>query len=375
MEMMIVRKRINLDVLWFVGCFFIISIISIYCAKIYTSSDAGNLVVKQFIWYLVGIAACFGIVKVGNKNIYRYTWLLYWSGVIALVFLLLFGKEINGSKCWFVVPGIGSIQPSEFMKLFIMFALSSLICDFKCESEVSFKKELFLLIKSLFVVLIPSILTFLQPDTGAVIIYFVIFIVAMFITGINVRWFLFALLIGILICSLVGGVYFMDEELFVRVFGTSFYYRIERIFMWSDGIGLQLENAISAIGSSGMVGYGFNKVPIYFPEASTDFIFAVYASCFGFIGVCLLLGIILGFDYYILLLLKKKRNTQSKYILSGILGMLLFQQIQNIGMTIGLLPITGITLPFISYGGSSLISYMIIVGLIINIASEKKTEY
>ena len=168
-----------------------------------------------------------------------------------------------------------------------------------------------------------------------------------------------------------SGIYFFNENLFIDIFGTSFYYRIERFFMWKNGIGLQLENSLSAIGSSGILGHGFNNTPIYFPESSTDFIFAVFASNFGFLAVCFFILIIILFDLYILNLMRKKMTFNNKIILSGILGMLLFQQIQNIGMTIGLLPITGITLPFISYGGSSLISYMIVGGLIINIDSLK----
>lgn len=197
----------------------------------------------------------------------------------------------------------------------------------------------------------------------------------MFMSGIRIRWFIIALIIIGVVIGTIGGIYFVNEELFVKLFGTSFYYRLERLFMWKDGVGLQLENAISAIGSSGLFGHGFKKTPIYFPEAATDFIFAVFASNFGLLGVSILLSLFVLFDYYIISLMKKKNNNQSKYILAGIIGMLLFQQIQNIGMTIGLLPITGITLPFISYGGSSLISYMIIIGIIINIASEKDKRY
>ena len=230
-------------------------------------------------------------------------------------------------------------------------------------------------IKTLFVILIPALLTFLQPDTGAVIIYLVIYIFMMFISGIRLRWFLFAFLILGILVGIVGGIYFINETLFIKIFGTSFYYRIERLFMWRDGVGLQLENAISAIGSSGLFGHGFNNTPIYFPEAATDFIFAVYASNFGLCGVFILISLFILFDWYIISLIKKKNISKNKYILSGVVGMLLFQQIQNIGMTVGLLPITGITLPFISYGGSSLLSYMIIIGIIINISSSKAKRF
>ena len=141
------------------------------------------------------------------------------------------------------------------------------------------------------------------------------------------------------------------------------------------GSGLQLENALVAIGSAGFFGHGYNNTPIYFPELSTDFIFAVFSSNFGLLGVIVLLGLILYLDINIIMLTRRKIQDTDKFIVAGILGMLIFQQIQNIGMTVGLLPITGITLPFVSYGGSSLLSYMLIVGILLNISLKKSTTY
>ena len=115
---------------------------------------------------------------------------------------------------------------------------------------------------------------------------------------------------------------------------------------------------------------GINNTPIYFPEPQTDFIFAVYANNFGFIGVLVLLGLIAFFDIRLILIALRNTNLTNKYIISGIVGMLIYQQFQNIGMTFGIIPITGITLPFISYGGSSLLSYMIMMGIVFNISNE-----
>ena len=165
------------------------------------------------------------------------------------------------------------------------------------------------------------------------------------------------------------------SDLFIKIFGSNLYYIFDRIFNWSSGSGLQLENAMAAIGSAGMFGHGFNKTPIYFPEAGTDFIFAVFASNFGLFGCFLLISLLVFLDTKIILYAQRKITDTDRYILIGIASMLVFQQIQNIGMTVGLLPITGITLPFISYGGSSLLSYMIIVGILINISMEKPIKY
>ena len=370
------KEKVNYVFFVFLSLFFIISMVSIYSAATYTSQSLGNLIQKQLLWYVVGVIFIFCLIKFKNKFIYEKCWWLYTIGVFLLILLLIIGTPINNSKCWFVIPGIGSIQPSEFMKLFIMLVLGNLTYNFRKEYDKPLLYDEFIfLIKCFLIVLVPAVLTFLQPDTGAVIIYFVIFTFMMFLSGIRIRWFLFALLFLVVVVGTCCGIYLINEELFIKMFGTSMYYRIERVFMWKDGIGLQLENAISAIGSSGLFGHGFNKTPIYFPEASTDFIFAVFSSNFGFVGTFIVLGIFCLFDLYIFSLFRKKKNSISKYLLSGILGMLFFQQIQNIGMTIGLFPITGITLPFISYGGSSLLLYMILTGLLINISLEKDKKY
>lgn len=370
------KERVNKNIIIFILLFALVSVISIYSASLYTSKDLGNLAFKQCLWYLIGFLLVFLVIKVKNDFLYQNAWLLYWCGVFSLVLLLIFGTPINNSKCWFIIPGVGSVQPSEFMKIFIMLVLGVIISQFRSEkNNPSLYEEFIFIIKTFILVLIPAILTFLQPDTGAVIIYLVIYIFMMFSSGIRLRWFLIALGILVFILGICGGIYFFNEQLFVKIFGTSIYYRIERIFMWKDGIGLQLENAIASIGSAGILGYGIKKTPIYFPESSTDFIFAVFASNFGFLGTILFLILFVTFDIYIVSLFKKKINVINKFVLAGILGMLLFQQIQNIGMTVGLFPITGITLPFISYGGSSLLSYMIIVGILVNISSQKNKIY
>lgn len=370
------NNKINYKILIPIILLSIISTITIYSALKYTSSSLGNLALKQTAWYIIGWILVVLLLKLKNEYLYRNSWLLYILGNISLLCLLLFANPINNSRCWFVIPGIGSIQPSEFMKIFIMITLATMIHNFRMKYDnPTMKDEFKFIISTLVIVLIPSILTFLQPDTGSVIIYLVIYISMLFISGIRFRWFFIGSIL--LIFGLGGGVglYFYKENIFIKIFGSSIYYRLDRIFNWSAGSGLQLKNALAAIGSAGLFGHGFNNTPIYFPEASTDFIFAVFASNFGLVGVIVLLVIILFLDINIIILARKKIDDIDKYIISGIIGMLIFQQIQNIGMTIGLLPIMGITLPFVSYGGSSLLSYMLLVGILLNISQKKKRTY
>ena len=149
------------------------------------------------------------------------------------------------------------------------------------------------------------------------------------------------------------------------------FYRFDRIFDWQSSSGMQLENSLISIGSSGYFGKGISNILLYFPEGHTDFIFSSFASIYGLTGMIILILTIIWFD--ITIINTKTKNNSYKYIIAGTIGALIYQQIQNISMTIGLLPITGITLPFISYGGSSLISYMILLGIIMSIKKKNNS--
>jgi rod shape determining protein RodA len=353
----------------------IISITTIYSAQSIISSSYGNVFIKQTIWFIVGFGVAYGVMGIGNNFLYKNIWFLYGTGVFLLTLLLIapegIVKTVNGSTCWFNIFGIGTIQPSEFMKVILIIAISRLVHEFNEENfDPTTKDELKLLLKVGLTILIPSILTFLQPDTGVVIIYFIIAISILFVSGIRYRWFV---LLFSVIFSLLGGlliIHSLNQDLFIDIFGTNFFYRIDRLLFWQEGSGMQLQNALASIGSAGVLGHGFNNNPIYFPEAHTDFIFGVLASNFGLLGSLVFIGLLIFFNSKIITMANKNINNISKYMIAGIFGMLVYQQIQSIGMTLGLLPIVGITLPFISYGGSSLLSYMVIAGIIFNISNE-----
>lgn len=348
----------------------IISIITIYSAQNMLITKE-NLVLKQIMWYIVGFGLSYFIMFIGNDFIYDNIKILYIIGVISLILLLIFGTSINNAKCWFKIPGIGTIQPSEFMKIILILTNATMIHKFnENHPNPTIMEEFKFLVLIAIVVLIPSFLTFLQPDTGVVLIYLLITIVMLFISGIRYRWFIIMFSIILLSIAIVLLTYKLNQDLFIKIFGTNFFLRVDRLLDWSNKSGYQLENGLSSIGSAGFLGYGFNNSPLYFPEPQTDFIFAVYASNFGLLGSILLLSLILFFDIKLILIALKNNNNKNKYVIAGIVGMLIYQQLQNIGMTLGLMPITGITLPFISYGGSSLLSYMLMAGIIFNISNE-----
>ncbi len=363
------KYRVDIWLLLILFIFIIISLVTINSAQSLISND--TLVIKQILWYVAGFIVVYFIMFIGNDFIYKNVWIFYILGVLSLLGLLLFATPINNAKCWYSIPGIGTIQPSEFMKIILIITLGTMIHKFNEQhSKPSVMEEFKFLIKVIVVVLIPSVLTFLQPDTGVVLIYLLITIVMLFVSGIRYRWFI--ILFSILFCAiaLVLIIYFTNTDLFINLFGTDFFLRVDRLLDWSNSSGYQLENGITSIGAGGFLGMGANNTPIYFPEPQTDFIFAVYANNFGFLGVLFLLSLIAIFDIKLILLAIKNTNLTNKYVIAGIVGMLIYQQLQNIGMTFGLMPITGITLPFISYGGSSLLSYMIMMGIIFNISNE-----
>lgn len=351
--------------------FIFISLITIYSAQNLLDKSMHTLFLKQGFWYLIGFGLIYLIMFIGNKQIYKYTWILYIFGNILLFLLLIFGKEINNAKCWFNIPGIGTIQPSEFMKIILIITLGKVINDFNQNySNPTMKEEFIFLIKVGLIVLIPSFLTFLEPDTGVVLIYLLITFIMLFISGIRYRWFLIFIFIISILVGVVLITYSLNQDLFIKIFGTSFFLRVDRLLDWSNQSGYQLSNGIISIGSSYIFGHGFNNTPLYFPEPQTDFIFAVFSSNFGLIGCLLLFILIALFDIRLINTALKNNSNINKYVIAGIVGMLIYQQFQNIGMTLGLMPITGITLPFISYGGSSLLSYMIMIGIVFNISNE-----
>lgn len=363
------KVKIDKPLISMMFCFTFISLISIYSAGSLVNDM--SLFFKQVIWYIIGYITIFIVMIIGNDFFIKNSFYFYVLGNILLILLLFFGTPINESKCWFIIKGIGSFQPSEFMKIVLILYLSKIINSFKIKYPIpTFKEEAKLILKVLLIVGIPSILTFLEPDTGVVLIYIIITLIMLFISGVRIRWFIILFIIAFFLITFILISYFFMRELFIKILGTSFFLRVDRLLDWSNKNGFQLERGLYSIGSSGLLGYGFLKTPIYFPEAETDFIFAIFSSNFGFIGSLLLITLIIFFDLKLIATLQKTNNNIYKYIISGISAMIIYQQFQNIGMTIGILPITGITLPFISYGGSSLISYMIMIGILFNITNE-----
>ena len=332
-----------------------IGIISIYCSK----SIVSNYIYffkRQIIYVIIGIILLFFFKYINFNIIHKYSFLIYLISIFMLIYVLFFGDVINGSKSWINLFGI-SIQPSEFAKIGLLLCLDKYV-----KSKYGF-------IKSIILLLIPSILTFLQPDTGTLLFYLVIYLSVFICMGLKKKYYvslfsLFFIGIGIFVY-----LYFFNSNLFIKVFGTNFFYRIDRIINFTNNEGYQINNALIGIGNGGVIG-NLSKYVIYIPEAITDFMFANILIIFGFLGGIVVVSLFLYID---IMLVRDIFNLNNhKFYVIGLFGLFLYQQVQHIFMDVGILPITGITLPFVSYGGSSLISYFILFGILFNL---KKYRY
>lgn len=372
------------------------SILAIYSAfELITNESPTLLLVKQIMWYVLGFIVMAMIMYLGNDMIFSYVKKAYWVMLGALIYLFiskyvvsrLFGYEhnlpfvtpINGATSWFQFPGIGSFQPSEFMKVILIIITAGIIDEHNAEKVIdTYESDIQLFIKVLRWAVPPLILILVQPDTGVCLIIFIALAVMLMCSGIKNLWIFTGL--GI-VALFLGGffyLYFYNNDLLVSLFGENSLYKLDRIKGWLDPesdilqTGNQLYTALLAMGSAGLKGHGLQAYVVKIPEAQTDFIFAVIGQSFGLIGTLSVVLLCLGLDIKLLRIATLTKTTRDKYYITGVLGMLLFQQFQNIGMIIGLLPITGITLPFISYGGSSLLSYFIALGLIMNTSTKAK---
>lgn len=363
---------------------FVVSLIAIYGAIPLTPAwvDGQDLLIKQTIWYVLGFSLLVGLIFFGIDRLFTGVQVFYWILVVALFLLILdryidlpFIAPINGSRAWFIFPGIGTFQPSEFMKIMLIIVSANIIDEHnKYKTSLSYSDDIALFLKILKVALLPLVLIVMQPDTGIPIIIVVSILVMLAISQIKPLW----IWLGVLGTFVVGGFLLFLFEFYPDFLSTlvGAPYRLNRIYGWLhteryiQTWGNQLYTSLLAVGSAGWTGHGVQATMISFAEPQNDFIFAVLAKNYGFLGVLGVIVLSLLFNLKLLLIALKFDRPKEQYMVAGLLGMLSFQQIQNMGMIVGILPITGITLPLISYGGSSLLSYMIPLAIIFQMAHE-----
>lgn len=373
--------------------FMLTSLLAIYSAFGMLGTAAGfNYLFKQIMWYVFGFIVVGALMYLGNDSLYQFAKIGYWILLVLLALLLLdkvfyhftlrdlpLFHTANGATSWYLLPGIGTFQPSEFMKIVLIIIIANIIDDHnKDKVTESYEMDFTLIIEIAKWALPPIILTLLQPDTGVVLIIVISIAAMVMCSGIKKEWIMILFGTAAVVLALFFYMYFFHFDTLNSLIGGTNGYKLKRIITWLNpetdinGDGHQLYLSLLALGSAGLTGHGFNFDALILPEAQTDLIFVVIGQTWGFLGSMFVVALCLILDLHICRIASQAKNMIDKYMMIGFLGLLLYQQFQNIGMLIGLLPITGITLPFLSYGGSSMMSYMIAVGIIMNASAKAR---
>lgn len=355
----------------------VISLLALTSVILISSAMGGgqysaNFSIRQIIYYIFGAIIAFLIMIISPKKIKNNTYILYSIFCVLLIGLLILPETsitpiINGAKSWYSFGPI-SIQPSEFMKIILILALAKTISKHnQFTFNKSFQSDLMLFFKILGVSIIPMALILLQNDLGTTLVLCAIIAGVMLVSGITWR-----ILAPLFIVAFVSGssiilAIIYKPSLIENLLGIKMY-QMGRINSWLDpysyssGDGYHLTESLKAIGSGQLLGKGYNHGEVYIPENHTDFIFSVIGEEMGFIGSVLLILLFLFLIFHLIRLASKIDSQFNKVFIIGYVSLIVFHVLQNIGMTVQLLPITGIPLPFISYGGSSLWSLMTGIG-------------
>ncbi|MBO5414899.1 MAG: putative lipid II flippase FtsW [Bacilli bacterium] len=329
----------------------------------YKFNDSFYYMKRQLIFIVIGIFLMLFISKIDYSIYYKKANTILGICFILLILVLIpgIGSVRNGSRSWFGIGSLG-IQPSEAAKLSLIIFTSKYLSK-STKFLKSYKEGVFPILG---VVLLFFGLIMLQPDLGTGMIIVVSIISLLFIAGVNMKFFIGGGILGIIgvIILIVIAPYRMDRI-------TSF------IDPWKDplGTGFQIIQSLYAIGPGGLLGTGYlNSIQkqFYLPEPQTDFIFSIVAEEFGILGAIFVSGIFLFIIYRGLKISLKCNDSFAKYLSFGMIFQLAFQTAMNLMVVIGMIPVTGVTLPFLSYGGSSLLITMVSMGIILNISRYQK---
>lgn len=330
-----------------------------------TRADAGGLLFlrKQVIWVILGFVAMAGAAIFNYNRLRHYTTFIYLFNLALLIAVFFVGYSALGARRWIPI-GPFNFQPSEFAKVFLIIVLAAFLATRR--GEVTRAIDLFLAVA---LVSIPLFLIFLQPDLGTALVIMMILLGMLLVGGIKIRHLLMIIAVGLLICLLVFQFNLLKE------------YQMKRLMVFLNpnldplGAGYNLLQSKIAVGSGQLLGKGLfsgTQTRLQFiPSRHTDFIFAVVGEELGFVG-----GVVLLILYFIAIsrgirIATTARDMFGALIAAGVVSMWLFQIFVNLGMTIGIMPIAGIPLPFFSYGGSSMMTHLIAAGLLLSVYARR----
>ncbi|CAJ1313933.1 FtsW/RodA/SpoVE family cell cycle protein [Paenibacillus nuruki] len=329
---------------------------------------------RTIIFYVIGFIVLFAVSIFDYRILLRKHWYLYGLGLLSLLLLYPFGSEINGAKSWYAFPGGLQFQPAEMVKIVLILTMAHMLSK-RDGDPLRFRSDL---IPTAFIALVPFLIVLVQPDLGNAIIYLIILVGMLWIGNTKYTHVLIGLttIVGGLILVVVMFTTFNTQihDYLESHSKLHWYQRINTFIdpaQASDDDKHQSSYALIAVGSGGLLGDGYMNGQLknnkFVPYPYSDSIFVVIGEEFGFIGASVLLLLYFLLIYRMILIALQCYDRRGSYIIIGIVSMFVFQIFENVGMMIGLMPITGITLPFISYGGTSLLLNMFSIGLVLSI--------
>lgn len=378
-----VDSRIDYGIIFSVMMLALIGLMSIYVATVQDSQNPLRNVVSQVAWYVMGAAIIAVIMQFDAEQLWQVATIAYFAGLALLFLVLIFYSRAyaasTGAKSWFAI-GSFTFQPSEVMKPAYILMLGKVITNHNSiNANHTIRTDFVLLGKLLLWTLPVMVLLKLQNDFGTILVFVAILGGMILVSGIDWR----ILLTGFLIVAVIGGtaLLFATTDWGRQILGHFGFrsYQFARIDSWlnpsadTSENGYQIWQNMKAIGSGQLFGKGFNVSNVYVPVRESDMIFSVIGENFGFIGSCVLILLYFLLIYQMIQVTFDTKNEFYAYVSTGVIMMILFHVFENIGMSVGLLPLTGIPLPFISQGGSALLGNMIGIGLIMSMRFHHKS--
>ena len=375
-------SRVDYSLILPVFCLLVIGVVAIYIAVSHDyPKNVWPILGQQLAWIALGIIFSFVVMFFNTKFLWQSTPYLYGLGLALMVLPLIFYNPslvaATGAKNWVSIGGYTLFQPSEFMKISYILMLAYVIVTFtkKYKDKARTIGLDFLLILWMIVFTIPVlVLLALQSDLGTAMVFVAIFAGLVLLSGVS--WKIIIPVFVTVVSAITGFLAIFitkDGRAFLHQLGMPTY-QINRILAWLNPFDYaqtttyQQAQGQIAIGSGGVFGQGFNVSNLLIPVRESDMIFTVIAEDFGFIGSVVVIALYLLLIYRMLKITLKSNNQFYTYISTGFIMMLLFHIFENIGAVTGLLPLTGIPLPFISQGGSAIISNLIGVGLLLSMS-------
>jgi len=334
-----------------------LGVLEIYSATLNTKFQGMHI--RQMYWISAGLALMFILSMVNYQVLLENVPWMYGIAIVSLVAVLVFGRKYLGARRWILMPGGAHFQPSEWVKLILILAIAKYFADYN-ERELPFRE----LVKAGMIVGVPMLLVLKQPDLGTALTYVPVAIMGLFLGGMRAKH---ALILLLLAGILMPAVWHYGLKPYQKERLTSFMAPEAD----SKGSGYQVIQSLVAVGSGGLWGKGATKGTQtqgqFLPVPHTDFIFAAWSEEHGFVGATFVLLL------YFLLLMRLISNAQTApdragtFIVMGVVAVLTFHVLVNVGMVVGFMPVTGIPLPLMSYGGSSVLFTFLALGIVMNV--------